>query len=290
MKIKHFRYNAFLIEDQDIKIAIDPGKDLWVFNMRSLIPEEEWDSVTHVLVTHGDPDHFDHAVELAKQANATVVCGEALMDDFVSEGVDDVHEVHAGATVKLEGLRVEGLPTEHGPLPVRLMAGLIDVRNEVAEGTEGGEQIYVGPFKVMDTVSDMQVYSRGYIKLLFGLIRLQKENVDFARGSVGFKITIGDKSVVNLGDTVLQEGWEGLRPDVLMIPIGGDKMENTMDEPEALEAIKLIQPRHVVPCHYACDFLWRRNVNPADTETFKTEVEKMGIECTIMKYGDAIEI
>jgi len=39
-----------------------------------------------------------------------------------------------------------------------------------------------------------------------------------------------DKSVVNLGDTVFQEEWEGLKPDVLMIPIGGRVVRNTMQE------------------------------------------------------------
>ena len=74
-----------------------------------------------------------------------------------------------------------------------------------------------------------------------------------------------------------------------MIPIGG--MGGgiwTMDEAEALEAVKLISPKKVVPCHYNPSFLWIRNAAPADAEMFKREVEKMGIECTIMKYGDEI--
>ena len=134
----------------------------------------------------------------------------------------------------------------------------------------------------------MQVYSRGTVRLFFGLIKLEKENVDFARGSIGFKITIGDKSVVNLGDTIFQKEWEGLKPDVLMIPIGGRVARNTMDEKEALEAVRLIEPKKVVPCHYNCDFLWKRNMNPADHEMFKREVTKMGIPCHIMQYGDEI--
>jgi hypothetical protein len=36
--------------------------------------------------------------------------------------------------------------------------------------------------------------------------------------------------------------------------------------------------------------LWKRNINPADDEMFKREVEKMGIECSIMKYGDEIKV
>ncbi len=31
MKIRHFLYNAFLIEHKATKIAIDPGQNLWLF-------------------------------------------------------------------------------------------------------------------------------------------------------------------------------------------------------------------------------------------------------------------
>jgi L-ascorbate metabolism protein UlaG (beta-lactamase superfamily) len=103
-------------------------------------------------------------------------------------------------------------------------------------------------------------------------------------------MTIGEKTIVNLGDTVLQEGWENLQPDVLMIPIGGREIPNTMDEKEALKAVRLIQPKLVIPMHYNGDFLWKRNFNPADDAMFKREVEKMGIECVIMKYGDEIHV
>lgn len=57
MKIKHYLYNAFLIEADNTKIAIDPGQNLWMFKLSSLIPKSEWGSITHLLVTHGDPEH-----------------------------------------------------------------------------------------------------------------------------------------------------------------------------------------------------------------------------------------
>ena len=53
MKIKHFLYNSFLIENGKNKIAIDPGQNLWIFNLISLIPKSEWKSITHILITHG---------------------------------------------------------------------------------------------------------------------------------------------------------------------------------------------------------------------------------------------
>ena len=289
MKITYYGYNSFLIEDSDIVIAIDPGASFYIPDFfRTIIPKDKWNAVTHILVTHGDPDHFSCAIPMTKKAGAAVVCGEALTEDFLSNNVEDVHKIDVGEIVRFENLIVEGLSAKHGPLPVRLLGGLMDIKNEIAQGTHGGKRVFLGPLKIFEGTESMHVYSRGTIKLFFGLIRLEKENVDFARGCIGFKITIGDKSVVNLGDTIFQEEWEGLRPDVLMIPIGGRVVGNSMDEQEALEAVRLIEPKTVVPCHYNCDFLWKRNINPADDEMFKREVEKMGIACHVMQYGDEI--
>ena len=108
-------------------------------------------------------------------------------------------------------------------------------------------------------------------------------------GAIGFKISISDKVVVNLGDTLLQKEWAGLRPDVLMIPIGGlGGNVWTMDVTDALEAVKQISPKKVIPCHYNASFLWIKNAAPADGQLFKREVEKMRIECIVMKSGDEI--
>ena len=290
LKITHFGYNAFLIQNDRVKIAIDPGKNLFWTKLNTLIPKSEWKGVTHVLITHGDPDHFGCAIPLAKETSAKVICGEGLVEDFLSAGFEDVQKIDVGGVVDLQDLKVEGLKVRHGPLPVKLGYGLMEMKNTLLERSHGGQEAFLGPIRLQKSEKVMQVRNHGTVKFLFGLIRLEKDNVDFARGSIGLRITIGDKTVVNLGDTVLQEGWEGLKPDILMIPIGGRVINNTMGEKEALEAVSLMEPKKVIPCHYNGDFLWRRNINPADDEYFKREVEKMDIECTIMKYGDEIII
>ena len=76
-----------------------------------------------------------------------------------------------------------------------------------------------------------------------------------------------------------------------MLPIGGPGNNTwTMDVDDALEAVKLIAPKKVIPCHYNVPFLWIKNIAPADDQYFKSEVENMGIECFIMRQGDEIEI
>ena len=264
MKIRHFLYNAFVIENEKIKIAIDPGRNLLWCKLNSLIPKSQWKGVTHVLVTHGDPDHFPYAAKMAKATRAQVICGEELLEELHSKEIEAIQKIDVGEVIDLKEFQVEGIKAVHGPLVVRLLLGLVEIE------------------------AVKQVRSHGVIRLLFGLIKLEKDDLDFARGSIGFKINIENKTIVNLGDSLLQKEWEGLRPDLLMIPIGGKVVKNTMDEKEALEAVKLISPKKVIPCHYNASFFWIRNMNPADDQLFKREVEKMGIECIIMKYGDEI--
>lgn len=290
MRIKHFLYNAFLVEEGKTRIAIDPGKNLWIFKLNSLIPKADSSSVTHIFVTHGDIDHYDYAASIAKETGAEVFCGEELVEDFLAHNINNVHKMGVGEIVDLDGIKVEGLKTEHGPLPVTLLAGLFKMRNFVHESPQSNTEVFLGPIKLFRKIESIPAHNHGTIKLLWGLLRLEKDGVPFARGSIGFKITIGDKSVVNLGDTVLRKEWEDLRPDVLMIPIGGREISNTMDEKEALEAVRLIKPKVVIPCHYNCNFLWKRKMNPADDKMFKREVEKLGFVCHIMHYGDEIEV
>ena len=260
MKIKHFWYNTFIIQNDKVKIAIDPGQNLWLFKLSSLIPKSEWSDITHILVTHGDPDHYWQADRLAEASGAPVICGKDLVKRVGSEtlllaprsrGVkydtrlEKVYPLDVGEAVTLDGVRIEGIKAVHGPIVIRLFGRRIEQR------PGPGERV--------------------------GL------------GAMGFKINIDNKVFINLGDTLLQKEWAGLRPDILMIPIGG--MGGgiwTMDVTDALEAVKLISPKKVAPCHYNASFLWIKNAAPADAQLFKCEVEKMGIECTIMKYGDEI--
>ena len=111
-------------------------------------------------------------------------------------------------------------------------------------------------------------------------------------GAIGFEIRIDGKCIVNLGDTLLHsDEWKMInQPDVLMIPIGGKTAHNTMDVDEALEAIKIMKPAMVLPCHYNCPAFFTKKYNPADDAYFKREVEKLGSECNILRNADSVEL
>ena len=74
MKITHYIYNTFLIETSDKKLAIDPGAlFMYWFRFTTLIPKSEWEGITHIFVTHGDPDHYWHADRVAKTSGALMM-------------------------------------------------------------------------------------------------------------------------------------------------------------------------------------------------------------------------
>lgn len=264
MKITFFGYNAFLIESSDKRIAIDPGALFFYwFRFSPIIPRSEWESITHILITHGDPDHYWHADRVAKASNAPLICNRTMVRNingkdlflgprskglaFTTE-IDNVHMLSVDETIEVDGLSVTGVKATHGELVLK-----------------------VGPFST--TVKPGPDERIGW-------------------GGIGFDMQFDEKRIVNLGDTLLHEKeWRTIsEPDVLMIPIGGKTAHNTMDEREALQAVKLLRPKLVIPCHYNCPGLFSKKLNPADDIYFKREVEVLGIQCAVLKAGESMEL
>lgn len=264
MKITHYLYNAFLIETVDKKIAIDPGGlFFYFFRFSTLIPESEWGNITHILVTHGDPDHYWHLDRVAKASGAPVICNKTMVRRIDGENrmlgprdrglaftlpATKVHLISADERVCLDGMSVTGVKATHGP--VRLKIGPLS--------------------KTLTPAPDERV---GW-------------------GALGFNIELDGKSLINLGDTLLCEReWERLScPDVLMIPIGGRTIKNTMDENEAIRAVKIIRPKLVIPCHYSAPALFSKKYSPADEKYFRDEIKKIGVDCVILGKGASITI
>ncbi len=262
MKIKFYGYNAFLIESGDKKIAIDPGALFFYwFRFTTLIPKSEWNNITHIFITHGDPDHYWHADRVAKVSNAPVICNKTMARDmngktlmlgprdkglaFTTE-FTHLHTLSVDETIEIDGMSISGIQTTHGELVLKL-----------------------GPFsKMIKPGPDERI---GW-------------------GAIGFEINLDGKRIVNLGDTLLQEkAWQTIvAPDVLMIPIGGKVVHNTMNVEEAVQAVNIMRPRLVIPCHYNCPAFFTKKYNPADDELFKREVEKAGSKCTILGAGESI--
>ena len=264
MKIKFYGYNAFLIESGDKKIAIDPGALFFYwFRFTTLIPKTEWKSITHIFVTHGDPDHYWHADRVAKASDAPVICNKTMLRDVNGKKLmlgprdkglafttkfNNLHTLSVDETIEIDDMSITGIKTTHGELILK-----------------------IGPFsKTVKPGPDERV---GW-------------------GAIGFDIALNDKRIVNLGDTLLHEKeWQKINePDVLMIPIGGKAIHNTMDVKEAMQAVKIMQPKLVIPCHYNCPAFFTKTYNPADDELFKREVEMTGSKCAILDMGGSIDL
>ena len=65
---------------------------------------------------------------------------------------------------------------------------------------------------------------------------------------------------------------------------------STMDETDALEAVAMMRPRLVIPCHYDCPGFFTRRLNPADVAMFAKECRKLGVRCEVMGKGDTLDI
>ena len=264
MRITHYLYNTFIIESGNRKIAIDPGAlFFYFFRFTTLIPESEWKGITHIFVTHGDPDHYWYIDQVAEASNASVICNKTMLKLVNGKEqmlgprdkglaftlpLEHVHSLSVGETIQLDGMSITGIQTTHGQLKLK-----------------------IGPFS--------RTLKPG-----------PKERIGW--GAIGFEIQLDNKIIVNLGDTLLHEKeWQAIsNPDVLMIPIGGKTVHNTMDEKEALRAVKVMNPKHVIPCHYNCPAFFTNKYNPADDLKFKQEVEKLGARCVILRSGDSVDI
>lgn len=264
MRITHYLYNSFIIESGNKKLAIDPGAMfLYFFRLTTLIPKPEWKDITHIFVPHGDIDHYWHADRVAEAAGASVICNETMARTTQGEklllGPRDRGVTFTTTIKRLHVIAVDETIHFDG-------MSITGIRT-----THGSLTLKLGPFS--------KTLHPG-----------PEERVGW--GAIGFNIELDGKSIVNLGDTLLHEKeWSSIRnPDILMLPIGGKTIHNTMDEEEALQAVGIIKPGLVIPCHYNCPAFFSRKYNPADEKMFRHEVEKMGIRCRILNRGDSIVI
>jgi L-ascorbate metabolism protein UlaG (beta-lactamase superfamily) len=100
-------------------------------------------------------------------------------------------------------------------------------------------------------------------------------------------VHFGGATIYHLGDTALFGDMEliGRRHaiDVALVPIGGFF---TMDPDDAAEAVRLIGPRQVIPCHY--------NTWPpieVDVGAFKAEVESStATEVVVLEPGETHKV
>lgn len=101
----------------------------------------------------------------------------------------------------------------------------------------------------------------------------------------GILLRTGDRLLYHAGDTALFSDMALIgrhQPDIALLPIGDNF---TMGPDDALEAVRLVQPKLVVPIHY--------NTFPViqqDARAWKERVEaETGVRCVVMEPGEVLE-
>ena len=94
---------------------------------------------------------------------------------------------------------------------------------------------------------------------------------------VGYIITLNGERIYVAGDTDITPEIQNVKCDIALIPIGGTY---TMTPLEAAELINTIQPRTVIPTHYACIV-----GTYEDGEIFKKQLNS-NIECLLLIKED----
>jgi len=102
----------------------------------------------------------------------------------------------------------------------------------------------------------------------------------------GIVLTIDGKNIYHSGDTGLFLDMKligEINPlDVAMVTIGDNF---TMGIDDAVKAIEFLNPKLAIPMHYGTF-----GVIEADPNEFKRKVESIGKKCTVIPFGESIEI
>lgn len=76
---------------------------------------------------------------------------------------------------------------------------------------------------------------------------LEKRFHPRSAGHVAYVITVDGQRIYHAGDTDAIPEMAGLKPDIALLPVSGTYV---MDVQEAVEAVRLIQPKTAIPMHY----------------------------------------
>jgi L-ascorbate metabolism protein UlaG (beta-lactamase superfamily) len=103
MRITWFGHSAFKLQFGGKGILFDP------FITGSGYPGDMRDvarGVTHILLTHGHPDHVGDTLQIAGQTGATVVSNFELVNWLQSLGVEHIEPMNTGGSIRLDGFTV----------------------------------------------------------------------------------------------------------------------------------------------------------------------------------------
>lgn len=101
---------------------------------------------------------------------------------------------------------------------------------------------------------------------------------------LGFLLTYENQTVFHAGDTDLINDFAEIKPDVVLLPIGGTY---TMDCVDAVRAVKTMKPKYAIPMHYNTF----KGIQQ-DPNEFKQRIEKsvLKTKTLLLKPGQKVRI
>jgi L-ascorbate metabolism protein UlaG (beta-lactamase superfamily) len=110
MEIEFIGHATFQITDGETRLLVDPF--LAPNNPAAQVSADDVEP-THVLLTHGHPDHCADAVAVAKRTNASCVAISDLAHWLGSQGLEDVTGPNLGGTARFDWGGVRLVPAWH---------------------------------------------------------------------------------------------------------------------------------------------------------------------------------
>jgi len=189
-KVTWLGHASWLIETDRHRILLDP---FLTENPSATTKPEDFQNVSHVLVSHGHFDHVADAAQIIKANDATLITNFEIAQWFGEKhGIEGAIGMNLGGGVDTEFGHVKMIPALHSSM--------------LPDGSDGGNP-------------------------------------------AGFLLTLGDARVYFACDTAMFSDMKlyagGV--DLAVLPIG-DLF--TMGIDDSIQAINLIEPKAVLPCHY----------------------------------------
>ena len=109
MEIRFLGHACFELVEGDTRVLIDP---FLTGNPKAAASADDVEP-THVLLTHGHPDHFGDTEGIAKRTGAPVVAIVEIANELTGSGVENVLDPNLGGTVKFDWGWVKLVPAWH---------------------------------------------------------------------------------------------------------------------------------------------------------------------------------
>ena len=109
MDIRFLGHSCFELIEGDTRVLIDP---FLTGNPKAAASADEVEP-THILLTHGHPDHYGDVEDIAKRTGAPVVAIAEIASELGEAGVENVFDPNLGGTVKFDWGWVKLVPAWH---------------------------------------------------------------------------------------------------------------------------------------------------------------------------------